>query len=102
MFKGEYFSNSYKVIITNKPFHFLVLILEYIITLISQVTLFVIKFNFKMDDDIPSSYFYAIFIQKINKLPEYAKLLIVIIIFISIFACFFIYNKNRLNYKLKI
>ena len=93
MFKGEYFSNSYKVIITNKPFHFLILLLEYIITLISQVTLFVIKFNFKMDDNIPSSYFYALFIQKINKLPEYAKLLIVIIIFISIFACFFIYNK---------
>ena len=99
MFKSEYFSNSYKSLITNKPFHFLVLLLEYILTLISQVTLFVIKFNFKMDEDIPSGFFYAIFIQKLNKLPEYVKLLIVIIAFISIFAYFFIYNKYFFEYK---
>ena len=99
MFKSEYFSNSYKSLITNKPFHFLVLLLEYILTLTSQVTLFVIKFNFKMDEDIPSGFFYAIFIQKLNKLPEYVKLLIVIIAFISIFAYFFIYNKYFFEYK---
>ena len=99
MFKSEYFSNSYKSLITNKPFHFLVLLLEYILTLISQVTLFVIKFNFKMDEDIPSGFFYAIFIQKLNKLPEYVKLLIVIIAFISIFVYFFIYNKYFFEYK---
>ena len=93
MFQSEYFSNSYKSMINNKPFHFLLLLLEYIFTFISQITLLTIKYNFTMDEDISSNFFYAIFIQKINKLPEYAKLIIVIVVLISTIIYFFIYNK---------
>ena len=93
MFKNEYFSNSYRVIIAKKRFHFIFLLLEYLITYISQITLYTIKFKFNLTEDLSSSYFYAIFIQQINKLSEYIKLLIIIIIFVSIFFYFFIYNK---------
>ena len=67
MFNSEYFSNCYQSMITNKFLHFIILILEYFITFLSQITLFTLKFNFEFDEGIPNGFFYAIFIQKINR-----------------------------------
>ena len=99
MQKGEYFSNSYRVMITNKPFHFIVYLSEYLLTLITQVTLSIIGYEYNFDEILPSKHFYIIFIQHINKLPEYIKLLIIIIIFVLIFVYFFIYNKFAFENK---
>ena len=99
MQKGEYFSNSYRVMITNKPFHFIVYLSEYLLTLITQVTLSIIGYEYNFDEILPSKHFYIIFIQHINKLPEYIKLLIIIIMFVLIFAYFFIYNKFAFENK---
>ena len=93
MFKNEYYSNSYRVIITNKLFHFIVSLIEYMITITIQITLLTIKFDFGLNETLPSNFFYVIFIQYINKLPEYSKYLIIIIIFILIYIYFFVYNK---------
>ena len=93
MFKCEYFSNSYRVLITKKPIHTLIILLEYIITFIPQVNQFTLKFSFKSDENPSDDYFYAIFIQNLNKLPEFIKLLITTIIFIAIIIYFFIYTK---------
>ena len=93
MFKSEYFSNSYRVIITKKQFHFIFILIEYLITSVSQKTIYITKFKFDLNEDISTPYFYAIFIQQINKLSEFIKLLIIIIVFISIIFYFFVYNK---------
>ena len=104
MFKSEYFSNSYRVMITNKQFHFIILLLEYLITFSAMITLYTIKFKIEFDENLPNQFFYAIFIQKINNLPEFVKILIsslpefVKILISSLFlviiiAYFLIYNK---------
>ena len=93
MYKNEYFSNSYRALIIRKPFHFMTSLIEYLITFIAQITLFTTKFTFKIEEELPKKYFYAIFIQQINKLPEYAKLVIILLLFILIFVYFVIYSK---------
>ena len=99
MLKNEYFSNSYRVLIVYKPFHFLFILLEYFMTFITQITLYTIKFKINLEQKISSVYFYAIFIQQTNKLPEYSKLTIVILIFVLIFVYFSIYTKFAFENK---
>ena len=74
MLNNEYFSNIHRVLIKNKPFHFIVTFIECLITLTTQVTLYTIKFKFEKDDELPPQYFYAKLIQEINKSPECCKL----------------------------
>ena len=99
MFKSEYFSNTYRVILTKKRFHFIFILLEYLITFVSQKTIYTLKFKYDLNEDISLHLFYAIFIQQINKLSEFIKLLIIIIIFTSIFFYYFIYNKFAFENK---
>ena len=99
MLKNEYFSNSYRVLIVYKPFHFLLILLEYFMTFITQITLYTIKFKINLEQKISSVYFYAIFIQQTNKLPEYSKLTIVILIFVLIFVYFSVYTKFAFENK---
>ena len=99
MFKREYFSNCYQSMITNKFLLFIILIIEYFITFLSQITLFTLKFNFEFDEEIPNGFFYAIFIQKINKLQEFIKLLIIIIVFVFTFIYIIVYSKHYFKRK---
>ena len=99
MFKSEYFSNSYRVMITNKQFHFIILLLEYLITFSAMITLYTIKFKIEFDENLPNQFFYAIFIQKINNLPEFVKILISSLILVIIIAYFLIYNKFVFEHK---
>ena len=62
MFKSEYFSNSYRVMITNKQFHFIILLLEYLITFSAMITLYTIKFKIEFDENLPNQFFYAILV----------------------------------------
>ena len=99
MMNNEYFSNCYHALITNKFFHSLILLLEYFITFLSQITLYTIKFEFKYDEEIPNGFFYAVFIQKIHNLQEYIKLLIIIIIFALTFIYLIVYTKFSFKKK---
>ena len=99
MFESQYFSNSYKGMITNKVFHFIIILLENFITLIIQITLYIMKFTHISEEKIPTVYFYSIFIQQINKLPEYTKLILIIIIFVLIIIYFFVYSKFSFENK---
>ena len=99
MFKSEYFSNSYRVMITNKQFHFIILLLEYLITFSAMITLYTIKFKIEFDENLPNQFFYAIFIQKINNLPEFVKILITSLFLVIIIAYFLIYNKFVFEHK---
>ena len=99
MWKDEYFSNSYRALITNKYYHFVFTLLEYYLTIIAQIDLFHNNFNFSIKEEIPSERFYIIFIQKTNELPEYCKLIIIIIIFVFIFIYFLVYTKFSFENK---
>ena len=99
MFKSEYFSNSHRVMIANKTFHFIILLLEYFITFSAQVNLYTIKFKINFKENIPNQYFYAVLIQQINDLDEYIKILITSIILVLIFAYFIIYNRFAFENK---
>ena len=99
MFKSEYFSNSYRVMIKNKSFHFIILLLEYLITFSAQITLYTIKFKINSQEVIQNKYFYAILIQRINNLSEYIKSLITSITLVLIFAYFIIYNRFAFERK---
>ena len=99
MLKIEYFSNSYRVMIMKKPLHFLAIFVEYVLSFMAQVSVFILKFSFKLDEKLPIKYFYAILIQQINKLPEYTKLIIIIMIFVFAFIYYFIYTKFSFENK---
>ena len=99
MFENEYYYNCYNLLIKKKPIHFIIIFFDYLITLIAQITLYTIQFSYKLDEELPSKFFYAILIQQINKSPEYFKLLIIIILFILIFVYFFIYTKFTFGNK---
>ena len=99
MMKNEYFSNSHRLILKNKAFHFLLALLEYFITFIAQITIYNIKFNINFDEKLAPKFFYAVFIQKINKLPDYAKLVIILLVFALILIYFFSYNKFSFEKK---
>ena len=99
MMNNEYFSNCYHALIANKFFHSLILLLEYFITFLSQITLYSLNFEFKFDENIPNNFFYAVFIQKIHNLQEYIKLLIIIIIFTFTFIYLIVYTKFSFKKK---
>ena len=93
MAKNEYLSNVYRVIFKKVALHFVLEFLEYLIILFSQVNLYTINFEFSLTEKIDSSYFYLTFIQKVNKIPEYAKIIILGLVFVMIIAYFLIYDK---------
>ena len=93
MAKNEYLSNVYRVIFKKVALHFVFEFLEYLIILFSQVNLYTINFEFSLTEKIDSSYFYLTFIQKVNSIPEYAKIIILGLVFVMIIAYFLIYDQ---------
>ena len=93
MAKNEYLSNVYRVIFKKVALHFVLEFLEYLIILFSQVNLYTINFEFSLTEKIDSSYFYLTFIQKVNSIPEYAKIIILGLVFVMIIAYFLIYDQ---------
>ena len=45
MDKNEYYSNTYKSIISNKIFHFIIIFIKYFLTSIIQIFVFIRKIN---------------------------------------------------------
>ena len=95
----EYFSNTYKVIITNKFIHLIILLLEYILTLGVQIIIYIAQYNSEYKYNFTSLHFHLAIIKIINHIPMIIKLIIIIIIYIFIIIYFLIYNKCLFQHK---
>ena len=95
----EYFSNTYKVIITNKFIHLIILLLEYILTLGVQIIIYIAQYNSEYKYNFTSLHFHLTIIKIINHIPMIIKLIMVIIIYIFIIFYFLIYNKCLFQHK---
>ena len=96
MNKNEYFSNSYRAIISNKFLHLILSLIEYVLTLTVQIIIFITKFDSEDKYNYISIYFHLIIK---NNIPMIIKLIIIILIYIIIMIYFFIYDKYHFQYK---
>ena len=95
--ENEYFSNSYKSIISNKFFHLIITMLEYVFTIIVQIIIFIRQFDPNYNDDISNIYFHLIMVKIVNYTHNYIKIIILSLIFISILLYYYIFNKYSLK-----
>ena len=99
--ENEYFLNSYKNIITNKFFHLIIILLEYIFTIIVQIAIFIRQFDSKCKAYISNIYFLLIMAKIVNQMNNYIKIAILLLIFIFIPIYYYIFNRFSLkNYNL--
>ena len=96
---NEYFSNTYKSIISNKFIHLIIILLEYLFTLTVQIIIFITQFNSEYKYNFTSLHFHLIMIKIINSIPLMIKILIIIIIYISIIIYYLIYNRFSFQHK---
>ena len=95
MNKNEYFSNSYRTIISNYFLHLILSLIEYIFTLSVQVIIFITEFDSEDKYNYISFHFHLI----IKNIPMTLKLIIIILIYIIIMIYFFIYNRYHFQCK---
>ena len=95
--ENEYFSNSYKSIISNKFFHLIITMLEYIFTIIVQIIIFFRQFDSNYNDDLSTIYFHLIMINIVNHTHIYIKIILLSLIFISILLYYYIFNTYSLK-----
>ena len=93
MDKNEYFSNSYKAIITNKFFHLIIILIEYFLTLSFQIIIFIRKFNINSEETLSILRYQIIIIEGINKIRDIIKIVIILFFCIIIHIYYFIFNK---------
>jgi len=94
---SEYFSNCYKSIITNKFYLFIITLLEYFLTIIIQIIIFIRKYDSTYNDSISKLHFHLFMVKIVNITPTYIKLFILLFIFILIPIYYYIFNKYSLN-----
>jgi len=95
--ENEYFSNSYKSIISNKFFHLIVILIEYIFTIIVQIVIFIRQFDSTYKDKNTNIDFHLIMIKIVNQTNEYIKIILLLLIFLFILIYYYIYNKYSLK-----
>ena len=95
--ENEYFSNSYKSIISNKFFHLIVILIEYIFTIIVQIVIFIRQFDSTYKDKNTNIDFHLIMIKIVNQTNEYIKIILLSLIFLFILIYYYIYNKYSLK-----
>ena len=93
MRKNEYFSNCYKVILTNKSFHFTISFLEYILTLMVQSIIFYRKTNYQNNNEAYLKYFHVLIKKLIDLAPLSIKIIFIIMIYALIVIYYLIYNQ---------
>ena len=99
MRKNEYFSNCYKVIITNKSFHFTISFLEHILTLMVQSIIFYRKTNYQNNNKASLKYFHVLLKQLIDIVPLSIKIIFIIMIYSLIVIYYLIYNQYSFKQK---
>ena len=93
MDKNEYYSNTYKSIISNKIFHFIIIFIEYYLTFIIQIFVFTRKINKNEEEQFSLLNYVLIILKGISNIPIILKLIIIILVFILIQLYYFIFNK---------
>ena len=99
MRKNEYFSNCYKVILTNKSFHFTISFLEYILTLMVQSIIFYRKTNYQNNNEAYLKYFHVLIKKLIDLAPLSIKIIFIIMIYALIVIYYLIYNQYSFKQK---
>ena len=99
MNKHEYFSNCYKVILTNKYFHFSISFIEYLLTLMVQSIIFYRKTNYQENFKISLKQFHLLLKKGIDMFPLSIKLIFIIMIYALIIIYFLIYNQYSFKQK---
>jgi hypothetical protein len=92
MDKNEYFSNSYKAVITNKFFHLIIILIEYFLTLSFQIIIFIRKFNINSEETLSILRYQIIIIEGINKIIDIIKLVIILFFCIIIHIILYLIN----------
>ena len=93
MNKNEYYSNSYRVIISNKYLHSILSLFEYLLTLTAQLIVYNTNYSLKNSNQIDYFNFHLSLINILNSIPTFSSLIIIIIFYLSIPIYYFIYNK---------
>ena len=93
MKESEYFSNSYKSIISNKIIHLIIIFLEYTFTIGVQIIIFVRQFDSKYEDNLDGIHFHLFMIKIVNITSKYIKIVLLSLIFIFILIYYYIFNK---------
>ena len=95
--ENEYFSNSYKSIISNKFFHLIIIFFEYVFTHAVQIVIFIRQFDSDYKDNISNIHFHLFMIKIVNQTHKYIKIILLSLIFIFILIYYYIYNKYSLK-----
>ena len=95
--ENEYFSNSYKNIISNKFFHLIIIFIEYVFTITVQIVIFIRQFDSNYKENITNIHFHLIMIKIVNQTNKYIKIILLSLIFIFILIYYYIYNKYSLK-----
>ena len=95
--ENEYFSNSYKSIISNKFFHLIIILLEHIFTITVQIVIYVRLFDSNNKDNNSSIHFHLIMITIVNQTTQHIKIIILSVIYILILQYYYIYNTYSLK-----
>ena len=99
MNKNEYFSNSYRTIISNKYLHLILILLENFLTLTAQTILYNTNYNFQNNSDSSNLNFHCLILNLLNSIPLFLSLIIIILFFLIIPIYYFIYNKYLFKQK---
>jgi hypothetical protein len=94
MNKNEYFSNCYHGVISNKYILSIIFFIEYVLTLSIQIIGFIRLLTDNIGEVITKNNFLLIYIEKINSLKIYVKIIIILIIFILIVIYNYIFSKH--------
>ena len=93
MNKNEYFSNSYRALISNKYLHFIISDLEYLLTLTAQIIIYNTDYCFENNNKISDMNFHFLLLNILNKISLFSTLIVILIFFLTIPIYYFIYNK---------
>ena len=93
MNKNEYYSNSYRVIISNKYLHSILSFFEYFLTLTAQLIVYNTNYNFKNTKQVAYFNFHLSLLNILHSMPTFSSLIIIIIFYLAIPSYYFIYNK---------
>ena len=91
---NEYFSNCYHGVISNKYILSIIIFIEYVLTLSTQIIGFIRQLNDNNEEVISKNNFHLIYIEMINSLKIYVKIIIILIIFILIVIYNYIFSKQ--------
>ena len=94
MNKNEYILNCYNGVISNKYILSILIFIEYILTLSIQIIVYIRQFNDKNEEVISKNNFHLLYIEKIDSLKIYLKIIIILIISLLVIIYNYVFSKQ--------